>query len=348
MRAFILSFLFIPVLGVAVLADLPASTLRLKANLEVVLNERRSELAGDLGHFGLVFQPTQEMLRASLQQVEAREHRGGFVLTLGRYFNTADYPARESHGGTFLSQILRFWQPDSRKANLKDRYVFANGPRVLEDIYLAHKKQLFIPPVQKGSPPSFPVMLLPFASEEGKTLVEAADAYQVLLLMIENTPGDQFGTQWMNLVNQPLSVDRLIEQVRTAYLGDRKPGTLSGDHTSYHVMEILVKHAQKSSAKSDFQPIKRRFLDAELSETALLEDETVRHALLSHDIQSLGYLLSYEQLELTAEEKVQITRWLEKLADRFPERLERVKSVHELAHALHGLRLVQEHASKLD
>ena len=348
MRTFILSLLLLPVLGASLRADLPASTLRLKANLENVLNERQSELATDLGHFGLVFQPTQEMLRASLQQVEAREHRGGFVLTRGPYFSTANYPARESHGGTLLNELLGFWQPNGRKALLQDRYAFANGPRVLDTIYLAHKKQLFIPPIENGAAPSFPVMLLPFASEEGRTVVEPADSYQVLLLVIDNTAGGQFGDEWMNLVNQPLSVDRLVEQVRTAYLEDRQPGRLPGDHTSYHALEILVRHAQKSPAMPSIQAIKRRFLEVELSETELLKNDAVRDALLSHYIQALGYLLSYERLALSAQEKMQITRWLDGLAGYFPERLAQVANVHELAHALHGLRLIQQHAGKLE
>lgn len=347
MRAFVLALTLVPALGSAVAADLPASTLRLKASLETALNERQSELASDLGHYGLVFQPTQEMVRASLEQVEAREHRGGFVVTRAPYFSVANYPARESHGGTFLNELLRFWQPEGRKARLQDRYVFANGARVLDDIYLAHKKQLFIPPVEQGIP-SFPVMLLPFATDEGRTVVEPADSYQVLLLVIDNTPAGQFGTEWMNIVNQPLSVDSLVAQVRTAYLTDRKPGTLSADHTSYHALEILVKHAQKSPRRPDLQVVTRRFLDVELSETALLANEAVREALLSHYIQALGYLLSYDRLDLASQDKAQVARWLDTLAGYFPASLSQAASVHELAHALHGLRLIQEHADRLE
>lgn len=339
--------LFVPVFGASVFADLAPSTLRLKSNVELMLNERKTELASDISHFGLVFQPTQEMLRGSLQQVEAREHRGGFVLTRSQYFNPENFPARESHGGTFLYQLLRFWQPENRKADLQDRYVFANGPYRLEDIYTAHRKQVFLPPKQAGAPSPYPAMVLPFASADGKTIVEAADSYQVLLLIIENTPGEDLGKPWVNLINQTLSVDLLIEQVRRAYLEDRQRGTLSGDHTSYHVMEIVVTHAQKSLTGSNLQQVTKRFLDVELSETDLLENETVRHGLLSHYIQSLGYLLSYERLELTREEKVQIKRWLEKLEDYFPGKLDQLKDVHELAHVLHGLRLVQEHEHKL-
>ena len=346
MKAFLLALSLIPMMGTGAAADLPASTLRLKTNLEAVLTARQSELASDLGHYGLVFPPTQEMVRASLQQVEAREHRGGFVLTRTPYFSAANYPARESHGGTFLNELLRFWQPNGRKARLQDRYAFANGPRVLDAIYLAHKNQLFIPPVEQGIA-SFPVMLLPFANEEGKTVVEPADSYQVLLLVIDNTPAAQFGTEWTNIVKQPLSVDRLVAQVRTAYLAKPKPGTLSADHTSFHALEILVKHAQKSQARADLQDVKRRFLEVELADTALVTNESIREALVSHYIQALGYLLSFDRLDLTADEKAQVTQWLDKAAGYFPQDLSQARSVHELAHALHGLRLVQAHEGKL-
>lgn len=347
MRAVLLSFLLIPITGASALAQIPASALRLQASLETTLSDRQAELASDLGHFGLVFPPTQEMVRASLQQVEAREHRGGFVLTRAPYFSTANFRARESHGGTFLNELLRFWQPEGRKARLQDRYVFANGARALEDIYLAHKKQLFIPPVEQGVP-SFPVMLLPFATDEGKTVVEPADSYQVLLLVLDNTPGAQFGSEWLNIVNRPLSVDSLVAQVRTAYLTNPKPGTLSGDHTSYHALEILVKHAEKSPARPDLQDVKRRFLEVELSETALLENAPLRHGLIAHYLQALGYLLSHERLRLSAGEKAHITAWLGKVEGYYPGNLAQVGGVHELAHALQGLRLIQEHAQKLD
>ena len=326
-------------------AQLPASVSRLKPALEAVLNERRVELATDIGHYGLVFTPTPEMLQAFLDQVEAREHRGGFVVTLRNYFDPARYPARESHGGTFLSALLGFWRPDGRPARLQDRWTFANGARVLDDIYVGHKKQLFIPPNE--SAPPLPVILLPFESN-GKTVVEAADAYQVVLLVIEHTPAERFGETWANIVNQSLSVDRVVDQVRTAYLADRRTGVVSADHTSYHAMEILVKHAQKAATKPDFSEVARRFLEVELSETELLKNEMLRDALVSHYIQSLGYLLSYDRLELSAEQKAQVRAWLGTVVRYFPDSRLEVADVHELAHALHGLRLIEAHADKLE
>lgn len=326
-------------------AQLPPALSRLRASLETVLNERRVELATDIGHYGLVFTPTPEMLQASLEQVEAREHRGGIVVTLRDYFDPARYPARESHGGTFLSVLLGFWRPDGRPARLQDRWTFANGVRALDDIYLAHKKQLFIPPNESGPP--LPVMLLPFEAA-GQTVVEAADSYQVLLLVVEQTPAERFGETWANIVNQSLSVDRVVEQVRTAYLADRRMGVVSADHTSYHAMEILVKHGQKSAARPDFATIAARFIEVELSETELLKNEKVREALVSHYIQSLGYLLAYDRLELSEAQKARVRAWLANVVRHLPDSRLEVTNVHELAHALHGLRLIERHANKLE
>jgi hypothetical protein len=228
---------------------------------------------------------------------------------------------------------------------LPDRWSFANGPRPLEEIYVAHKRQLFIPP--NDSAPPLPVMLLPFESD-GKTVVEAADAYQVLLLVIEHTPREQFGETWPNIVNQTLSVDRLVEQVRTAYLADRRSGVVSADHTSYHAIEILTKHAQKAVTRPDLRAITQRFLEVELSETELLKNDMLREALVSHYIQSLGYLLTYDRLELSAMQKGQIRAWLGNVVRQLPESRLEVADVHELAHALHGLRLIEANASKLE
>jgi hypothetical protein len=79
----------VALLTTPVSAQLPTSVGRLKAMIETVLNERRVELATDVGHYGLVFTPTPEMLQAFLDQVEAREYRGAFVVTLRDYFDTA-------------------------------------------------------------------------------------------------------------------------------------------------------------------------------------------------------------------------------------------------------------------
>src|SRR5207237_611501 len=160
----------------------------------------------------------------------------------------------------------------------------------LGDIYRAYKKQIFLRPNDAGVAPFLPELTIPFASKDGQTILQTADAYQVLSLVIENTPAESFGDRWTNLFGQSLSVDLLIDQVRRAYLEDRTIGTRSspaGDHSSYHVIETLVQHAQKSRTKPDLEPIKQRFLEVELSKGRLSKDEA-GYILASHYVQSLG------------------------------------------------------------
>jgi len=321
---------------------LPGAQLRRRLEAHMDVAAHRAELRGALSHYGLLFEIAPRDLDAFMTPIYV--HRDPIGPVLGTAHGA------EAHGGGVLALLLAHWRPDGRPARLDDRFGFAAGRQrlALEEIYRGHQRQVFLP--VPGSPPEAIEGRLPETPQLPRMRFRywtpagflETDAYKFLGLLLAHE--EDWGKTWRNHLEQPLSVDRLLENARSYYLTNRSTEAEVADHTHLHLVELLLTYDRGHRSRSDPNDIKRRFLDVELSRESF-EGEDGSEAL-AHYVESLGLLLADPRVSWQPEEARRVLEWLRRLErDRFQE-LAAVPIEH-LAHLLKGLRRIEANGSRL-
>ena len=309
--------------------------MRLLAEVERKLDAQQDELKPMLEHYGLVFPVSQADLEAFMRNV--RVQGSGADLALGNELGV------ESHGGGYLRFLIDHWRPEGRPATLDDRFHFEADHRDIElrRFYEAGKQQIFLPYAKPSEVPQLPRMLIRWQESPSRILLVDSDAYKLLSLLIQLEP--DAAQSWNNRQAQPLSVDALMRRVREHYLASRPSAAGPIDHSSLHLVQLLVAYGRKDPSY-DFAPIREHLLGVELAQTGL--DPEVAATLRAHHAESLGHLLGAPGLAWSAEEKERAKRWLRELEEvYFPEAPDEVEP---LSHLGRGLRLVREHRAVLE
>jgi hypothetical protein len=322
--------------------DFPGT--RLLARIEARLESERMELKPMLAHYGLVFPVQSDDLAAFMRQV--RFHGEGPDLALGTEF------ALEPHGGGLLRLLFDHWRPDSRAPRLDDRYWFeANrAHRSLGQLYAAARAQLFLP-IPGVAPdatagrlpgsPQLPRMLVHFGLPGGPVRSIESDAYKFLSLLIELEPDRS--RSWLNRAGQPLSVELLMRHVREHYLASPASFVDPADHSSLHLVELLVAYGSAGPVR-ELAAVQQHFLGVELAQQSF--DPEDAGYLLAHYVESLGHLLEASALSWRDDDKGRVRSWLGELEER---RFRDVaaQDFERLCHLAKGLRTVREQQARL-
>ena len=308
--------------------------MRLLADVEAELEDQRDELKPMLEHYGLVFPVEPADLEAFMKNV--RVQGSGADLALGNELGV------ESHGGGYLRFLLDHWRPAGRPATLDDRFHFEADRRDIElrRFYDAGRQQIFLPYAKPMEVPPLPRMLIRWQESPGKTLLVDSDSFKFLSVLIELEPDPARG--WSNRQGQQLSVDGLMRRVRESYLVSRPSAAGPLDHSSLHLVELLVAYGRKVPGY-DFAPIREHLLGVELAQPDL--DPKVADTLRAHHAESLGHLLTAPGA-WSAADKERAKQWLRELEEKhFPRAPD---AVEPLSHLGRGLRLVREHRAVLE
>ena len=309
--------------------------MRLLAQVEERLEEQKADLKPMLEHYALVFPVSQDDLAEFMRGV--RVQGSGSDLALGTPEGV------EAHGGGYLRFLLDQWQPESRPATLDDSYHFeADGRDVpLRRFYEAGRQQIFLPYARPSQIPPLPRMLIRWQPPSGGTQLVDSDAFKFLSVLIEQEPDS--AKAWSNRSAQQLSVDQLMRRVRESYLTSRPSPAGPLDHSSLHLVQLLVAYGKRDPAY-DFAAIREHLLGVELAQPDL--DPKVAATLRAHHAESLGYLLTAPGLVWSDADKQRARQWLRELEEKyFPDAPE---DVEPLSHLGRGLRLVRDHRAVLE
>jgi hypothetical protein len=304
-------------------ADFPG--LRLLARVEARLERERPALRETLlDHYALLFPVEPEELDDFMRHV--RVHGEGADLALGTAF------APESHGGGLLRMLLDLWRPEGRAPRLGDRYRFeGRGDLELGRLYHAYRQQIVLPEA------GLPRLRFRFGLPGGPLRDADLDAWKLVSVLIELEPDP--AREWRNRLGQPLSVERLMQRVRDGYLAAAAPLADPPDHSTLHLVELLVAFGR------DLAPVRAHFLASELAPRALAPDDA--SFLLSHSAESLGRLLEAHGLDWSEDEAQRVRAWLADLErERFLD-VER-EDLESLCHLARGLRAVRAQRAKLE
>jgi hypothetical protein len=300
----------------------------------------RDSLRASIGHYGLVFDVTQEDLERFRARIVARR-RGDDIVMGGVY-------GIELHGGGVLGLLAEHWRPEGRPATLADRAVFAGSgaPVSLQAIYDAHKRQLFVPPGEPPGAPALPRMRLGYeaSGEPGSTDV---DAFTFLSLLVHFE--EDLEEPWRNELGQPLTGERVLGLAWDRYLdvGDAPAAEAAAiefsDHSYLHLPEILLAYGRRAPAR-DPNAIKHRFLANELRRTEYGGYDATE--ALGHYADTLGVLLADPRVSWADGERALVATWLAKLDENWPQNLAEVPPQH-LAHLLRGLEAIDQNEGRL-
>ena len=115
------------------------------------------------------------------------------------------------------------------------------------------------------------------------------------------------------------------------------------DHSSLHLVELLVAHGRRDPAY-DFAAIREHLLSVELVQPDL--DPEVAATVRAHLAESLGHLLTAPAQSWSQVDKERAKAWLRELEEKnFPDAPE---DVEPLSHLGRGLRLVRDHRAVLE
>lgn len=309
--------------------------MRLLAQVESELEEREADLKPMLEHYGLVFPVSPADLEAFMRSV--RIQGSGADLALG----TVD--GVESHGGGYLRFLFDHWRPEGRPPTLDDRFHFEADNRDVElrRFYEAGRQQIFLPYARPTQVPPLPRMLIRWQRSSGGAQLVDSNAYRFLSLLIELEPDPS--KLWTNRQAQQLSVDLLMRRVRENYLTSRPSPAGPLDHSSLHLVELLVAYGKRDPA-FDFAAIREHLLAVELAQPDL--DPEVAATLRAHHAESLGHLLAAPGLSWGPGDKERAKRWLRELEEQHFE--DAPEEVEPLSHLGRGLRLVRDHRAVLE
>jgi hypothetical protein len=309
--------------------------MRLLAEVESRLEEQQAELKPMLEHYALVFPVAPADLAELMRSV--RVQGSGADLALGNELGV------ESHGGGHLRLLFDHWRPESRPPTLDDRYHFEADRRDVElrRFYEAGRQQIFLPYARPTQLPPLPRMLIRWQPTTGGAQLVDSDAYKFLSLLIELEPDSAQG--WSNRQAQQLSVDQLLRRVRENFLISRPSPVGPMDHSSLHLVELLVAYGKKDPAY-DFAAIREHLLAVELAQPEL--DPKVAATLRAHHAESLGHMLTAPGLVWSGGDKERAKAWLRELEDRYFE--DAPEEVEPLSHLGRGLRLVRDHRAVLE
>jgi hypothetical protein len=138
-------------------------------------------------------------------------------------------------------------------------------------------------------------------------------------------------------------VDQLMRRVLENFLTSRPSPAGPTDHSSLHLVELLVVYGKKDPAY-DFAAIREHLLAVELVQPDL--DPKVAATVRAHLAESLGYLLSAPGPGWSEGDKERAKAWLRELEEQhFPDAPEEVEP---LSHLGRGLRLVRAHRAVLE
>ena len=309
--------------------------MRLLAQVESRLEEHKAELKPMLEHYALVFPVSPADLEAFMRGV--RVQGSGADLALG----TED--GVEAHGGGYLRLLFDDWRPESRPPTLDDRYRFEVDRRYVElrRFYEAGRQQIFLPYARPSQVPPLPRMLIRWQPKSGGAQLVDSDAFKFLSLLIELEPNP--AQSWSNRQAQQLSVDQLMRRVRENYL--TSPPSPAGplDHSSLHLVQLLVAYGKQDPAY-DFAAIREHLLGVELAQPDL--DPKVAATLRAHHAESLGHLLAAPGLAWSEVDKERAKHWLRELEEQHFE--DAPEDVEPLSHLGRGLRLVRDHRAVLE
>ncbi|HKJ25752.1 MAG TPA: hypothetical protein VKB65_13075 [Myxococcota bacterium] len=300
----------------------------LAARVERQLEADRPRLALSPGHYGLVFPIEPADLDAFMEQIRVYGDADEVVLGTDRGF--------ESHGGGILALLLDHWRPEGRAAALEDRFPFVGRPDgvALATIFASHLREIVVP--ESG----LPRIRFGASGALGPIPPVETDAYSLLRLLA--TRGADLDARWETFGGQETSAATLLESARAHYLaGSDAPGE-PADHSELHLVEILL--AASARTGSDPDPVKRRFLDAELARREF--DPEARTERLGHYAESLGVLVADPRVHWSDADRERVREWLAWLeANEF--RAPADVAPRELAHLLRGLRLVRTNEGHL-
>jgi len=309
--------------------------MRLLAQVESRLDDQQAELKPMLEHYALVFPVSPADLEEFMRSV--RIQGSGADLALGNELGV------ESHGGGHLRLLFDHWRPESRPPTLDDRYRFEADRRYVElrRFYEAGRQQIFLPYARPSQLPPLPRMLIRWQPQKGGAQLVDSDAYKFLSLLIELEPDPARG--WSNRQAQQLSVDQLMRRVRENYLASRPSPVGPMDHSSLHLVELLVAYG-KHDPGFDFAAIREHLLAVELVQPDL--DPEVAATLRAHHAESLGHLLTAPGQSWSAGDKERAKAWLRELEEQHFE--DAPEDVEPLSHLGRGLRLVREQRAVLE
>ena len=306
------------------LAGAAAPGAELRARLERFLADRRAELESHPDHLGLVFPVDSDRLVETLARVGYERDGEDFVLASGEI--------SEPHGGGVLSLLLDQWRPDGRAATLEDRFTFRpnRSDLALRQLYDGYKRQVYLPPGEGMLP------RMRFRFPQGGKVMET-DAFKFLRVLIANEPDPAI--PWTNHSDQTLSVDRLAHALESAQERLHESDAEPEDHSTLHLVELLLAYHGRWPGRVDPDAIRDRFLAYAITPNVIRNgtDE-----VLAHHVESLGRLLANADIRWTKDQRRQVATWLGTLEDERFEALTNVP-VQELCHLLLGLRLVEEH-----
>jgi hypothetical protein len=309
--------------------------MRLLAQVESRLEDQQAELKPMLEHYALVFPVSPADLEEFMRSV--RVQGSGSDLALGNELGV------ESHGGGHLRLLFDCWRPESRPPTLDDRYHFEADRRDVELrlLYDAGRQQIFLPYARPTQLPPLPRMLIRWQPRTGGAQLVDSDAYKFLSLLIELEPDPAQG--WSNRQAQSLSVDQLMRRVLENFLTSRPSPAGPIDHSSLHLVELLVAHGSRDPAY-DFAAIREHLLSVELVQPDL--DPEVAATVRAHLAESLGHLLTAPGQSWSQVDKERAKAWLRELEEKnFPDAPE---DVEPLSHLGRGLRLVRDHRAVLE
>ncbi|HVN37105.1 MAG TPA: hypothetical protein VMW19_02900 [Myxococcota bacterium] len=231
-----------------------------------------------------------------------------------------------------LSLLLDHWRPDGRAATLEDRFYFRpnRSDLALRQLYDGYKRQIYLPAGQGMLP------RMRFRFPEGGKVVEI-DAFEFLRVLIANEPDPAI--TWTNHSDQTLSVDRLMRAVESAHERLDDSDAEPKDHSTLHLVELLLAYHERWPGRIDPDAIRDRFLAYAIT-PEMIHSGTAE--VLAHHVESLGRLLANADIRWTRRQRRRVATWLATLED---ERFETLTNLplQELCHLLLGLRLVEEH-----
>jgi hypothetical protein len=292
----------------------------------------------DLGHAALIRPVDPDTLDAFVAQVRVfgRNERE-FVLG-------TDY-GPELHGGATLALLWDHWRPEGRRPVAEDRIFFPRSgvTLALGDLQAAHRHHVYLPAAEGKNPaalPRSPALARMQLPRPGGRSVDV-DAWAFLRMAAFHEP--DLSRSWTNARGQRLSAETLLDHARRVHRTAVDVPGEPEDHGRLHLVEILLADARRR--QRDPHEIQQRFVRVELARREFDPDDEA--LLLGHHAESLGRLLAEPRVSWSADDRARARRWLAWLvASRFRD-LAKVEP-SSLAHLLLGLRLVREHAGRLE
>lgn len=325
-------------------APLPGTNLR--ARLAARLENERPDLRQSLGHYGLVYDVSQEELHQFMAQIYPRHDGPDIVM--------AALGGIELHGGGVLELIATLWRPNGRSAELSDAFPFASTGRAvpLQEIYDSLRMQIFLPlPTsdaeeiagQLPTSPTLPRMRIQHATH-GRLEETELDAYNALDLLVRYEK--DLHKTWLNRVDQRISAAALLESSWNHYLVPRSAKDEFSDHSYLHLVEILLAYNRRIDAdlRHDPNDLKRRLLNVELERREYGGYEASE--ALGHYVESVGFLLAEPRIIWTESERTKLIAWLRDLEEVRLREIEEAPVQH-LAHLLRGLDRIESNADRL-